>query len=217
MSKILKTPEAVLSYPSLFTPRAMNEGDPPKYEATFVFAPGTDLTEIKKAINEVGMEKWGDKFPEMVRKGKVRLPIRTEWEEKGYPEDSVFFAARRHAEKDGRPLPPPGVVSVYPDEHDPTKPALITDPSKVYAGCIVKGLVSVFAYTKPNPGITFGLEGIQKIRDGDRLDGRVNPQSVFEVDESAFANLDAALAADEPEGDDVTPDEAEDILSLLGG
>lgn len=213
MSKILKTPEAVLSYPSLFTPRAMNEGDTPKYEATFVFGPDADLSEIRAAIKAVGEEKWGEKFAGMVKAGKVRLPLRTDWEEKGYPEGSVFFAARRTGEKDGRILPPPGVVSIYPDENDPTKPALITDQSKVYAGCIVKGLVSVFAYTKPSPGITFGLEGLQKIRDGERLDGRVNPQSMFEVDESAFASLDAALDAPDDEADD----EADDIMSLLGG
>jgi len=207
MSKVLTTPEATLSYPSVFTPRAMNEGETPKYEATFVFGPDADLTEIRQAIRKVGQDKWGEKFQEMLKSGKVRLPLRIDWEEKGYPEDSTFFAARSHNK--------PGVVSVYPSEHDPSKPALIEDESKIYPGCIVKGLVSCYAYTKPQPGITFGLEGLQKIRDGERLDGRVNAQSVFEVDESAFAALDNALDSDEETEEPST--ESDDIMAMLGG
>lgn len=213
MSKVLTTPEAVLSYPSLFQPRAMNEGDTPKYEATFIFGPDTDLTEIRQAIMEVGKAKWGDKFPGMLKAGKVRLPLRDDWEDKGYPEDSTFFAARSHNR--------PGVVSVYPSEHDPSKPALITDENKIYPGCVVKGLVSCYAYTKPQPGITFGLEGVQKIRDGERLDGRVNAQSVFTVDEEAFASLGATLDEKEQEQETQEPGgesaESDDIMALLGG
>lgn len=215
MSKVLITPEAILSYPSLFNARAMNEGDTPKYEATFIFPEGTDLSELQQAVVAVGKAKWGDKFPEMVKKGKVRLPFRTDWEEKGYPEDSTFFAARSTNK--------PGVVSIFPSEHDPSKPALIEDESKMYAGAIVKGLVSCYAYTKPNPGITFGLEGVQKIRDvpdDERLDGRVNPQSVFAVDEEAFASLESTLDEMEESQDDDAGDgesESDDIMALLGG
>lgn len=214
MSKVLITPEAVLSYPSLFNPRAFSEGDTPKYEATFVFPAEADLTQLRQAVLEVGKKKWGDeKFGTMLKAGKVKIPFRSDGEEKGYPEGSVFFAARSENK--------PGVVSIYPSEHDPSKPALITDEAKVYPGVIVKGLVSCYAYTKPQPGITFGLEGLQVIRDGERLDGRVNVQSAFDVDESAFANLDSTLAAME-EAQDEAPDtgtgsEGDDILALLGG
>lgn len=213
MSKVMKTPEATLSYPSVFRPRAANDGATPKYEATFVFGPDADLSTLRQAVKAAGEEKWGDKFPEMVKKGQVRLPFRTDWEEKGYPEDSTFFAARRNAERNG----PPGVVSVFPSEHDPKKPALITDENKIYPGCIVRGLVSCYAYDKAgNRGITFGLEGLQKIRDGERLDGRVNVQNAFDVDEAAFADLDQMLDA-EPEADEPEADDPNDIMSLLGG
>lgn len=219
MSKMLQTPEATLSYPSLFSPRAIDEGAEPKYEATFVFDEGTDLTELRRAVMEVGKEKWGDKFAKMLEAGKIRLPFRTDGESKGYPDGSVFFAARRNALKDGRQVPAPTVVSVFPDPNNPDRPAIITDPNEVYAGCRVKGLVSCYAYQKAgNIGITFGLEGLQKVRDGDRLDGRVNPQSIFQVDESAFANLDNALDQDdEVEETETATDEAADILGLLGG
>ena len=206
------TPEAILSYPSVFTPntRYVNDGDAPKYEATFVFPAGTDLTALKKAVMAVGQEKFGDKFTNGVKNGSIRLPFRTDWEEKRYPEDSVFFTARSNN--------PPGLVSVFPDPDRPDRPARITDESQLYPGAKVKALLSVFAYSNKQKGVTFGLEGIQKVGDGERLDGRANVQDVFDVDESAFASFDAPISSDEPEAATTGDDgEAEDILGILGG
>ncbi len=164
------TPEAMLSYPHLFEPQAVNEGDPPKYSCTLVFAPGTDLSQLKAAAAAVAKDAWGDKAVEVVK--KQRYPtFRTDAEEKGYPEGSTFINATSKGK--------PGVVAAYagPDG----KAARITDPEEIYAGCYVRATVRPFAYDqRGNRGVSFGLVNIQKLRDGERIGGRPRPEDEFE-------------------------------------
>jgi hypothetical protein len=180
----VKTPEAILSYPHLFEPwRGPNGDQNPKFSATFIFVEGTNLDELKGAVKAAGVAKWGEKkFAEMVRDGSCRLPFRTDVSGKGYPAGSTFIICRN----DG----PPGVVS---READPAtgKPAIITaeeqvagNPNEMYAGCMVRGLVGAFAYTNVGVGVSFGLNGVQRLGEGKRLDNRVAAQDAFDADMS---------------------------------
>lgn len=57
----------------------------------------------------------------------------------------------------------------------------IIDPSVVYSGCVVNASISVYTYLpKPTPGVTFGLDGVQYVRDGERLDGRPTIDQLFQ-------------------------------------
>lgn len=68
MSKTrLVTPDAILSYPNLFVPRAMAEGMPEKYSCELIFPEGTDLTPLREAASAAAIQKWGDKLPANVR------------------------------------------------------------------------------------------------------------------------------------------------------
>jgi len=199
MSRI-KTPEAILSYPHLFEPQESDEpGQKAKYSCALIFPEGTDLTALKKAVVEAAKEEWGDKAVQMIRSGEARSPFRTDWEKKGYPENSTFFNARSTRK--------PGIVSTIPDPNTGL-PMKIDDPEEMYPGAIVLAGVSVFTYDrKGNKGVGFGLDVLQKIRDSERLDNAVNAQDFFEADENAAADLDdvlddEALGDGAPEGSD---------------
>lgn len=57
----------------------------------------------------------------------------------------------------------------------------IIDPSVVYSGCVVNASLSVYTYPpKPTPGVTFGLDGVQYVGDGERLDGRPTVDQMFQ-------------------------------------
>ena len=212
MSKVI-TPEAILSYPWLFNPQPPMEGskEDPKYGAVFVFdTEAQDTPEfkaMKAAAIEVAKEKWGTNAVKMLQEGKLTTPFRTDRD--GYAEGSVSVGAKSKS--------PPGIVSIYPDENG--KPSKIEDESKVYPGVIVRASMRAFAYdVAGNKGISFGLNNVQILRDGDRLDGRVAAQDEFEADMDAVASLDD-LTDESGEGEPAAVPEAEgadlDLAELL--
>ena len=175
------TPVATLSYPHLFEPHAVDKDDEPKYQAALVFPAGTDLTEMKRIAVACAKEKWGDKAEGMIRNKKLRMPFRTDGEEKGYPEGSVFMNVRSKQR--------PGIVSRIPD---PTtgRPMPIADPDEIYPGVQVKASLGVFAYdVSGNKGVSFGLNNVQKWADGERLDHVVKAADEFDADPTMVADL----------------------------
>lgn len=183
MSRLI-TPEGILSYPHLFEPQQPKGGEgKAKYSAALIFLAGTDLSEMKKAAIAAGVEKWGEtKFADMVKKKQIRMPFR-EGEEKGYPDGSTFINIRSDNQ--------PGVVDRIQDPKT-GKPRVITDEGEVYAGCRVRASVSAFAYdTNGNKGVTFGLNNIQKLGDGERLDGRTRAEDDFDAEAPSAENAAA--------------------------
>lgn len=172
MSRVI-TPEAILSYPNLFEPRSGGEGQDPKYSCALVFPEGTDLSGLEAAIREAAIDKFGPKAMDAMKKGRIRHPVRDDAEEKGYPEGSVFINARGTRK--------PGVVAAYADPRT-GKPAVIDDPEAVYPGQIVRASVTAFAYdVSGNKGVAFGLNNVQILRDGERLDGGRSAADEFEA------------------------------------
>jgi hypothetical protein len=193
MSKKLISPLVRLSYPHLAKPQPGKNGGNPKYSAVGVIEAETlaDATEkarldaIKAEMVEVGRAKWPGKFDSFVKSDGFKKGLRTDTADK-YPDGSMFFSARATNQ--------PGLVYGYAD---PTtkKPAIVPVEliQKVfYPGAYVRMLVSVFGFeTDGNRGLSFGLEGIQFVKDGERMDGRVAAEDAFEVDlNAAPASLD---------------------------
>ena len=183
MSDVLTviTPQAILSYPRLAEPQpAQNPGEKAKYSATFVFLPGADLEALKAAIRAAAEKKWPGKSDEMFRTGKLTYPIRSDIEGKGYPAGSSFISARNENQ--------PGFVFLFPDPAT-GRPARVPDDKiaeTFYPGAIVKAQVRAFAYDRQTKkGVSFGLHNIQKVAEGERLDGRDRAEDAFEVDLSA--------------------------------
>ena len=159
------TPAAIISFPRLFKPEPGPQGGEPKYSAAFIMAEGSDLSGLKAAIVAAGQEKWGDKFAELVRGDpNFKLPLRTDVAGKGYPEGSTFFNATSKYK--------PQVVDGNQQE--------IVDMEKVYAGAIVFASVTAFGYENVQRGVSFALNNVQLLRDGDRLDNRVSASDEFD-------------------------------------
>lgn len=204
------TPEVILSFPHLFEPQTPPNSNTPKYSAALVFPPGTDVSELKKAAIKVGKSRWKG-YVDGAKKGRYHWPFRDDAEdiaEKGYAEGSIFFNASSKKR--------PGVVSIVPDPAT-GKPMVIDDPERIYPGIIAR--VSVTFYTfdvNGNKGVGVGLNNVQIIRDGERLDGRLDPSDEFEADPDAVADLsDLEDTEDSEFADDGEVADDEDDLSDL--
>ena len=185
MTKIT-TPEAMLSYEHLFEPTSPEgSGADPQYSACLVFSKDTDLSDLKKAAEDAGKAKWVEKYNSLKESGSLRMPFRNDrLKEKGYEPGSVYINVRSKQK--------PGIASKYAGTDGKT--LVITDPDEVYSGCRVRATLSVFAYDKAgNRGISFGLNNVQKLGDGERLDGRLKAEDDFDPIEDKPAKLDDLL------------------------
>ena len=165
MTKIT-TPEALLSYEHLFQPMAPEgSGAEPQYSACLVFNKETDLSDLKKSVDDAGKAKWGEKYTALKESDSLRLPFRTDsLKEKGYEDGSVYINVRSKQK--------PGIVSKFAGP----------DPGEVYSGYKVRATLNVFAYDKAgNRGVSFRLNNLQKLDDGERLDGRLKAEDDFEA------------------------------------
>lgn len=192
---LVVTPKAMLSYPHLDQPQAGNQpGAKAKYSAAFVFPEGTDLSQLAAAVLAAAEEKYPGKGAEMLRTGALRSPFRKDAEAKGYAPGSVFVNTRSerkpglvylHAgsEKDGQGKPLPARV---PDDK-------VKD--EFYPGCFVRAQLRAFAYdSNGNKGVSFALNNVQKLAEGERIDGRQDATEAFDADLSAApASLDGLI------------------------
>jgi Enterobacter phage Enc34, ssDNA-binding protein len=183
------TPKARLSYPRLDEAQAPRvAGQKPKYSAMLLFAPGADLSPLKAAALEAGNEKWPGKAAQMFKEGSLRSPFRSGMPSKGHEEGSTFINVRS-VQKPGAVLASAGA------DGKPVRVAPEDVKEVFYPGCWVRASLAAFAYdTDGNKGVSFALNNIQKLADGDRLDNRVAAEDEFDVDLSqAPADLSDVL------------------------
>jgi hypothetical protein len=160
----------------------------PVYGLTMIFEPDTDLADLKRILVQAKEEKWGNKPPSFVatpfRKG---VQISDE-----YP---MGFDLGRYPQYEGKIIAPArstGMpVGVVGPDMDPTtrRPRVITDASEIYSGCFCRATVVAFAYVNEKTGIAFGLQNVQKVRDGEPLGGA---KAKAEDDFAAFVEPQAA-------------------------
>lgn len=193
------TPKCTLSYPHLDVAQEPQDGKgKAKFSAAFVFAPGSDLTTLNASAVDAAIARFGKKIKvgsaefsieEAFAKGILRTPFRRDAEAKGYPADSVFINARSEQQ--------PGCVYLNPAAGTDRPERIPTDKIKsvLYPGAIVRASLTAFAYdSQGNKGVSFALNNVQKIADGDRLDSRVSAESEFDADlNAAPADLSALL------------------------
>ena len=174
MSKKIITPEFRVSFPSIFEPIAF-EGNTPKYSLTMIFNKTDDLSEIESAVQFAIEEKWSNK---KTRPAKLKLPLRDGSTDRpnveGY-ENCIFIHATNKLK--------PGLVD---KDLSP-----IISPEDFYAGCYARATLNVFAFdTKGNRGVTFFLQNIQKLRDGESFSGRISPEADFKSVENSNSSND---------------------------
>lgn len=184
--KSLITPPVILSYPSLDQARASDD-DPnakPKFGGAFIFTVEAQGTQQYKAIQQAviaaamaalpgkSQQEVIELFKLGVEGGGIRSPFRRNWEAKKYPEGSVYINARS-TNRPGCVLA--DLTTVPPEKVRET----------FYAGAWVKASLGPYFYNhKGNKGVSLGLNNVQFIRDGERLDNRAKAEEEFTADMS---------------------------------
>lgn len=169
MSKNVLTPNFRVSYPNVFKAKKNELNGKDEYSMTALFPYGLDSKEfdaLKKEAARAIQEKWGDKKP-----ANLRSPFRDQAEREkdgklpdGYVKGHIFINLKSTQR--------PGLVDQARQD--------IIDETQFYAGCWARASVRAFAYdNKGNRGVSFGLQNIQKVKDGDPLSGRARAQDEF--------------------------------------
>lgn len=163
----LTTGIGTLSFPHLFLSTAAKKDDGTASYEVQIIIPKTqrdDLRAILAAIKKVGEAKWGDNWK------KVRSPLRDGDKEQGDLTEDGSTKGAKYPERLGayfinaRSTKP---VGVFDRQRNP-----INDPNEVYGGCKAKINVTFYPYaTNGNTGIAAGLNGVQKIADGESFGG----------------------------------------------
>ena len=155
------------SYFNGWEPTSINGGTP-KYSVSLLI-PKDDMETIEaieKAIDVAiteGIGKFGGKKP---NKAAIKLPLRDGDVER---DDEAY---KGHYFINANSMTPPQIVDKQ------VKPIL--DRNEVYSGCYGRASITLYAYnSNGNKGVACGLQNIQKLRDGEPLDGRTNASDDF--------------------------------------
>lgn len=159
------TPPFIVSYPAVFEPKENLNGKM-KYSVSMVFPDGTDLSHMKKACKAAIVAKFGPDKSDWPK--KLKLPFRDGNEDKdgeGVYKDATFVSANSNNR--------PGIVDKNMNE--------IIDEDDFYAGCTARATVNFYFFDKSGTkGIACGLNNLQFLKDGERLDGRTSAQDDFD-------------------------------------
>lgn len=169
MAVEVKLPEFRASYVNVDRSKTVTNDDGSTKEIFSVmalFAIGADIKVAKDAALQAAKDKWGaDKAMAVIKHPKFKSPFK---EQSSLVDD------------DGTQKPGTVAGGVFINLNHQLKPLVlgpnakpIADPRDFYSGCHAVAKCEVYAWEHPKGGrgITFGLLGIQKVRDGERLGG----------------------------------------------
>ena len=184
----ITTPKFRVSFPHVFQAAAAPGSDKKHYSIVAIFDKKTIANDpeqrklyeaMKKAMADCAREEWGDKIP-----ASLKNPFRDGSEKAempGYGPDTVFITFKTE-EKNGRP----GLVDQSMNR--------IMNESEFYPGCYAHATVNAYAWSYMGKhGVSFGLQNIQKLADGEPLGGG---RSKAEDDFNALAAGPAASSED---------------------
>ena len=169
----LTTGEVRFSYLHVFQPYAQQQGAEPKYSATLLI-PKTDVATkglIDAAINAATNNGVGSKW-NGIRPPQLRISVHDG--DGGRPSDGMPFGdeCKGHWVVTASNKNAPFVVdaNVQP----------ILQQNEVYSGMYGRASITLFPYSSNGrKGVGCALNGIQKLRDGEALSGRVSAEDAF--------------------------------------
>lgn len=159
------------SYANVFEPTAMDENATPKYNISIIVdkEDKSTLAKIQKAIDaaiKVGSTRLGDKNGK-INKATLKTPLRDGDIER--PDDAAYKNAFFFNASATRQ---PGIVDANLDP--------IMSADEFYSGCFGRASVDFYAFNKGGSrGVAVGLNNLQKLEDGERLDGRSAAEDDF--------------------------------------
>ena len=169
--RIVKTAPCRLSYANIWEPKSI-KGSDPKYSVS-VIIPKSDKKTLEK-VNAAIQAAYDE--GKNILQGKSKNP----------PSLASLKTPLRDGDVD-RPDDEAYKEAYFINANKTTAPKIfdlnvkpITDEEEVYSGCYARVLLSFYAFAKDvNKGIAAGLEGIQKVRDGEHLNGSVDAEDEF--------------------------------------
>lgn len=157
-----------LSYPVLFTAKAMEDGKKPVFSASFLLDKKQHAATIKEIEDKTARVAL-DEFKKKVKLNRVPLRDGNEKDGKdGYGDDVMFVNAKNEKR-----------VPVVDRDLTP----LTAEDSRPYAGCYVNATIRLFAYDHPTggKGVSASLRAVQFVKDGESFGaGPVNAEEEFE-------------------------------------
>ncbi len=170
MAKIV-TPPFRVSFPQVFTPKSFQEGADPKFSVMAVWDPSdfgsaeeAQWAAFLEAIDAASVKKHGKPIADLP--ASFRRPFRDgkEKEHLGGFEEGMLFATLSTKVR-------PGVIdrNMQP----------IIEASDFYAGCYARATVSAYGYDNVSKGVAVGLHNLQKVGEGEPLDGRTKAEDDF--------------------------------------
>lgn len=176
------------SYPCLVTPRAVQATDKPRFSLALMIPPEAVLatmdgaealvkdrkrfiTELNAAVAAAKLKKFGAEPPV----GLKSSIYKADEVGKGECYEPGWICIRAAAPADKRP---PVLLS----KRDPATSKWLPCPQEdFYAGCWARASIDVYGYKmEMSKGITVGLNFVQKLKDGDRLDNRPVAEDAFD-------------------------------------
>ena len=174
--EVITGPKTRWSYVNVFEPKAISEGNTPKYSISLII-PKSDtktLQKIRAAIQaayEEGQSKLKGNGKSVPALSALKTPLRDGDLER--PDDEAyqnsFFLNANSTNR-------PGIVDA---DRNP-----ILERSEIYSGVYGRASINFYAFnTNGNKGIACGLNNLQKISDGDPLGGMTRAADDFDDDE----------------------------------
>jgi len=172
MANNIITPNAVLSFPVLFSPRPRSEGAKAVYSCALLFDATAQKSPEYKAMQQACLDAAKAKFGANVNLKSLQFPFRDAGEKDyaGY-EDGMTYINPWSEQR-------PGIVDAQVQD--------VLDQSLVYAGMTVRASIAPFAWSNSGKkGVSFGLNHIQLVKEGTRIDGRISASKAFKPVEGA--------------------------------
>ncbi len=175
----LITPVFRLSFPHLDKPHAFKDGKP-KFQVQAIWdikkfsdADKDRWRAMKAGLDRVSLDKlkkvpkdFPPNYKQAIRDGSEKEDM------EGY--EGKKFATLSSSTRPG------AVDNVKDDDGKWISIDLIEDSDRFYPGCYCRATINPYAYTEGSKGAALGLQNIQFVKDGARLDSRTNAEDDFD-------------------------------------
>ena len=174
-TKVITGVDTRWSYANVWEPKSINGGTP-KYSVSLIIPKSDKVTiqKIKAAIQaayEEGENKLKGNGKSVPSLSVLKTPLRDGDLER--PDDEAYKNAYF---VNANSATAPGIVDADRQQ--------IIDRSEVYSGVYGRASINFYAFnSNGNKGIACGLNNLQKIRDGEPLDGKASAESDFATDD----------------------------------
>ena len=161
------TPAFTGSFVNLVKPKAWQDKEA-KYSILMLFEKNADLTHMRAAMIEAAKEKWGENAKKIVESPKFLSPFREQGEM--VSKSGELYTGMK-----------PGCICVNASKYESwgrpqvvdTENRELLDASELYSGAIYRATVVAWAYDNSKMGVSFNIENVQKLAEGDRLGGKI--------------------------------------------